>query len=871
MCEGGFPIILHRNDEPNQIPKNAPPILSGCIAKIMLEEPGKARPGLDVETHCKIVGSVARELVNRFPCSIRERLFPEGVELIAAVHDIGKINPHFQEKLRRVLPGYIPNSDPALRNANPDLEKNIGMHGGVSQVALEGVGLYIPEIAGMHHGSSPDSLFFLPEDTLLGGPEWQKARMESVAHLKGFFRCDWPKIGNNAQATVIAGLTTVSDWIGSGPVFEQLSTIDPIHYDAVVREAVDRAGFIFPKLKRGLSFDQVFPSYTPRSIQRALYESVQSPGVYILEALMGSGKTEAALYAAYRMIETGQANGIYFALPTRITSEKIHERMDRFLDAILTPEDQHKTLLAHGSAWLVDSDMGENARPGYEWFDSRKRKLLAPFAVGTIDQALMAVMNVRHGFVRAFGLAGKVVVLDEVHTYDAYTGSIMDTLIHTLRELGSTVILLSATLTEERKRFFMADGRRVAEEVSRKQYPLVSKSIGSQPIEYSPPIHSCQSKVQLSLVQDEDSLVESIRARALAGEHVLWIENTVQEAQKVFKSFASWGQDQHIQVGLLHSRFPVVRRNELESFWVDIYGKEGIPERKGIGKILVGTQVLEQSLDLDADLLVTRIAPTDMILQRIGRLWRHREIDCLRPDGARRQALILAPPLQKVLQNPKWGFGPSGKVYAPYVLVRSLLVFQELGAITVPADMRSLIEDTYRERYEDSAPMREAKNEVAKNREILQSFANNSMTMIGKAASDSITTRYSEKPSCDVLLLLEGSDLANGLLQLVDGETIQVPNSTSLCLAQKKRLAKACMLRMISMPAYLAPDPVSVQELVRLRPFLYVSDVEEDRLRVAVLSKSGVIRGLYGKEANEKYELEYSSLFGYATKKKEGV
>ena len=149
--------------------------------------------------------------------------------------------------------------------------------------------------------------------------------------------------------------------------------------------------------------------------------------------------------------------------------------MNRFLNAILSPEDSHKSLLAHGSAWMTDSDMGENARPGYDWFDSRKRKLLAPFAVGTIDQALMAVMNVRHGFVRTFGLSGKVVILDEVHTYDAYTGTIMDNLIRALREMGSTVILLSATLTAERKLHFLTDGHDKPENILLSHYPLVSK------------------------------------------------------------------------------------------------------------------------------------------------------------------------------------------------------------------------------------------------------------------------------------------------------------------------------------------------------------------------------------------------------------
>jgi CRISPR-associated endonuclease/helicase Cas3 len=774
---------------------------------------------------------VARELVTRFPQMVQESLFPDGVEL----------------------------------------EKNIGMHGGVSQVALEGVGTSIPEIAGMHHGSSPDSQFLLPGDALLGGSRWQKVREELITHLREFFHCDWPSLSSSAQATVVAGLTTVSDWIGSGTVFEQLLPDSSIDYDEMVKVAVDRAGFIAPQLRKGLSFTSVFPTYSPRPIQEALYESVQGPGVYILEALMGSGKTEAALYASYRLMEAGLANGIYFALPTRITSEKVYERMERFLDAILLPEDRHRALLAHGSAWLSESDMGEDARPGHAWFDSRKRKLLSPFAVGTIDQALMAVMNVRHGFVRAFGLAGKVVILDEVHTYDAYTGSILDNLIKVLRELGAIVILLSATLTAERKRLFLATGNQATDTHFLSQYPLVSTSIAGFPVKHSPPIGEPQYEVHISFIQDKDFLVETIREKALSGQYILWIENSVREAQDAFKAFASWGSIHDVPVGLIHSRFPTIRRNELESDWVEAYGKQGLPKRAKGGRILVGTQVLEQSLDIDADLLVTRIAPTDMVIQRIGRLWRHREVDGLRPVEARRQVFIIAPPMEKALHDPLWAFGPSGKIYAPYVLARSLLVLQEVETVTIPYDMRDLIEKTYREHAEESLPMGRARHELVKHRDVLQSFANNSMSMIGRAASDTISTRYSDIASCDVLLLLEGSDLRGGVLRFIDGETVQLPSSQSMGLHLKRQFAKACMIRVISVPSYLAPDPVGIQELSRLRPFLYISDVEEERLRIGILHQSGVIGGVSGRDANKFYDLEYSDVLGYKTTKKEGL
>lgn len=189
----------------------------------------------------------------------------------------------------------------------------------------------------------------------------------------------------------------------------------------------------------------------PREPQSLFIEQVTGPGVYILEAQMGMGKTEAALFAAYQLLAQEKATGIYFALPTQLTSNKIYDRFNAFLKQIIHAESPKQSLLLHSGAWLLDTELGEEGRPGGSWFNQNKRGLLAPFAVGTIDQALMAVMNVKHGFVRAFGLAGKVVILDEVHSYDLYTGTLLNELVAFLRQIDCTVIILSATLSQTRR------------------------------------------------------------------------------------------------------------------------------------------------------------------------------------------------------------------------------------------------------------------------------------------------------------------------------------------------------------------------------------------------------------------------------------
>lgn len=424
-----------------------------CPAKTFQRIDGSVVPGRSVLEHCQIVGETARALVARYPAILRTALFPNGAELAAAAHDIGKVSPYFYEKIRSACstnqastPGshkLIP-----LDGVNPDLEKNWGGHAGVSQVAAKGLGVpeWVPGILGQHHGFSPPVTGKSPDAEIFGGSAWQQERAALVAELKQYLGVDWPVIKCVAQARVVAGLTTVADWIGSGQHFEDPS----LPWQERIELALSEAGWIVPRYRPGLDFSDIF-GFTQRPLQQQLMDTVTAPGVYVLEAPMGLGKTEAALYVGYQMLQQGLASGIYFALPTQLTSNKIHERFNAFLERILTPDCPHRSLLLHGKAWLQSTEMGEEGRPGGAWFHHAKRGLLAPFAVGTIDQALMAAMNVKHGFVRAFGLAGKVVILDEVHTYDAYTGTLLDALVALLRSLNCTVVILSATLNHDRR------------------------------------------------------------------------------------------------------------------------------------------------------------------------------------------------------------------------------------------------------------------------------------------------------------------------------------------------------------------------------------------------------------------------------------
>ena len=832
-----------------------------------------AVPGHTVLTHCQIVGEVARELIQRYPGTLRNALFPDGSPLAAAAHDIGKVSPTFFNKIMRAC------SLETLQGFNPELEKNWGGHAGVSQLTARQLELpkYVPEILGQHHGFSPNLAGMRATDENFGGQVWHQEREQLVAALKSSLNEEWPEIDSVAKARLLAGLTSVADWIGSGHPFDNPET----PWEGKVAGVLDALGMVAATYKPNLRFEDVF-GFQPRLAQTLLIDQVTSPGVYVLEAPMGLGKTEAALYAAYKMLESHQAHGIYFALPTQLTSNKIFERFNTFLQGskqqnlagILADDCSHRSLLLHGNAWLLDTDMGEEGRPGGSWFSQSKRGLLAPFAVGTIDQALMAAMNVKHGFVRAFGLAGKVVILDEVHTYDAYTGSLLDALVALLRELHCTVIILSATLNRERRQELLG---RPADSMD---YPLITASTTSdkeQVSEIKVPAGESR-RIKLALCADDKHAIEQALERAEQGQQILWIENTVKEAQERYLMLAARAAELGVACGLLHSRFTVDDRQKIEDQWVNLYGKAGWPVRQKQGRILIGTQVLEQSLDIDADFMVSRFAPTDMLLQRLGRLWRHDETPHCK--HAKAEAWFLAPDLALAIESPQSQFGDSAYVYSPYVLCRSLEVWQHLTSISLPLDIRNLIERTYCTRSEQGSMSRwlhelDEGTGYRAGRNTLRRLAQVALAEAGNTLPESkAQTRYSETDSHDVLLLRRVKADTDGkwaTLTLLGGSEVELPIQNRALLTKKELRQRTGILmrQIVAVPARDAPKALPVDKLKRLGLhhcfYLGHPDWPEDEcvLRVALVDETDSLRGMDHHKIHDKHQFEYRDDLGY--------
>ena len=832
-----------------------------CLAKSYKTTQNTVMPGRLVSNHCQIVGEVARALMLRMPHWLRDALFPDGSELIAAAHDVGKVSPTFQNKIYMALSQRDEAVLSALKASNPKTEKQWGGHAGVSQATAEAqkVGCFISQILGQHHGFSPNLAMYQATSEVFGGQAWQARRAELFAQLKQALGTEYPVVKNALQARALAGLTTVSDWIGSGALFE-----DPHeNWQPKIEQALDLAGFIQPQLKPGLNFSDVFV-FSPKNTQVKLVDAVKQPGVYILEAPMGLGKTEAALYAAYQLLERKLATGIYFALPTQLTSDKIHERVNAFLNRILDDESPHKrALLVHGNAWLKQFEMGEEGSPGGAWFAQGKRGILAPFAVGTVDQALMAVMNVKHGFVRTFGLAGKVVILDEVHSYDSFTGTILDALVKALRQLHCTVIILSATLTQERRAKLLG----ITPQAN--TYPLITVQPNVGKLEEIAVETIPDVLLTIGHQQEANAIEEALR-RAEEGQQVLWIENTVKEAQDLYKKLAGRATGIGVACGLLHSRFSKTDRATNEKIWVTHFGTDGAETRPQQGRILVGTQVLEQSLDIDADFLVTRIAPTDMLLQRMGRLWRHEETH--RPPAARREAWILAPDLATAILSPELLFGPTAKVYAPYVLCRSLAVWQGTTQVRLPGQIRELIEATYA-KQDESEHMRKHLYQVETMRSKLERLALLGLSQAGTTQpEEKAQTRHSELESTEVLLIRSyqhDQGKKGTWVTLLNNERIWVPHNGRSVRKQWREVSATLMQNTLKVADYLAPKTISKSQIYWLGDYFYLGRPEYDEsvmLRVALVDESGAIKALDMSVVNDRYELSYNALIGYQAK-----
>ncbi|MBN1977393.1 MAG: CRISPR-associated helicase Cas3' [Anaerolineae bacterium] len=683
--------------------------------------------------HLLDVGFVARVLLQP-PASPRWRrvlgqtlgakaeTLHEWLPYFVALHDIGKFSAPFQgaregqrKRLERL--GFT-FSDRANDH-----------HTAIGQVCLAKVlnDLALPETLrdvivdtiGGHHGrfagNEPAKMARHYLETYEPS-EWRDLRAIASAALKQHLLLSpptqWPEPTNvSAAIMALTGFTILCDWLGSD------SARFPLQPDVTLEEylaesqgrahaAAESAGFFaITESQVPTSFAELFPDKQPTRPLQAAIDAVPAdllagPCLAILEAPTGEGKTEAALALAHRLAQARDSDELYYALPTTATSNQMFKRLQTHLRDRLELETQVK--LIHGQAFLIEDDWRleplddletDHREAALEWFGPKKRALLAPFGVGTIDQIELATLNVKHTALRMIGLAGKVIILDEVHAYDTYMTTVIESLLRWLRALDTSVILLSATLPQSRRAALArAYGVDIGGATAAQAYPGLWIFGAGEP--YHAELEAMQPDRTLALnsLHWGDGEVDT-RAKAhwlldavADSGCVCWMVNTVRRAQAIFEAV-----DQLAEPGidrmLLHAQLPLFERERREAALSEKYGPPDDKTQRPERGIVVGTQVLEQSLDLDFDVLVSDLAPIDLLLQRAGRLHRH-----VRSGRNGPPYLCINVPLTAeglpLLDLDRW-------VYAPFLLLQTWAILVDRTEIVLPRDYRLLVEAVY--------------------------------------------------------------------------------------------------------------------------------------------------------------------------------
>ncbi len=811
-------------------------------------------------TTCMIL-RILKEIWQNFP---RGKLISPEAERLAADHDIGKATPFFLSKIYRSINILFP-----WNNIVTDIP---GGHAECSQRILLHTGAAFAKLAGAHHGSTPQDLRLQSGsmEHILGNKEWENSRCNFLKKLhKDLNLGDMGNIPKDREAITL-GAVILADWLSSSM---DLPADTLLPDQKSIRKVIENAGLLPVSWKTKLPFHEIF-GFSPNPLQKACAGIAHPGSIIVIEAGMGSGKTEAALYLAHQLLAAKKANGLYFAMPTRLTSEKIYDRLNTFLSHTIPAAENRNALLIHGEAWLnwileQPSDSAENgavnANPD-SWFQSAKRALLAPFAAGTVDQALLSIVNVRHSALRAFALAGKVVVFDECHSYDAYTGELIAVLIQSIRKWGGTVIILSATLTAEAKRKFL--GETTSGPLSScSSYPLITIAEPEKPLEFIEFQPEKTDTVKIRHSGDDSAAMREALEHALRGEQVLWIENTVFGAQNIYKQLACGPQG--IEVGLIHSRFPAFLRREQESKWVDLLGKNGADNRRKHGRILVATQILEQSVDVDADFLITRLAPGDMLFQRIGRLWRHEKLNTVRPQQAKREMLLLIP---EECSAPEQIQGNTHILlpYDPYWMLRTCEIWKEMNEVHIPDDIRPVLEKIYQNRPEENEIMARLKQEMIQRRDHEKYLANCSRGTADNAQSDEFFgTRLSDDDEVRVLLLRKGNGgcpLNQQLMSVFKDSSIQLP-SAAASRQEKVRAAASLFEVMVKVSNKYAPKYEDFP-LDFLKHILWTGNDSEHPVRAAYVDETGALLTLSGMPVVCKRNLSYHPELGYCISEK---
>lgn len=662
-------------------------------------------------------------------------------KFLGAIHDLGKATPVFQiksakysnstdldsqliDKLEKAGFTNISTLDLSKANATP--------HALASQILLSKYGVKddISLIVGSHHGKSidekmnanthlnayPKNYFQVEDENSSIYKQWETVQeniLQWALFQTGFENvASLPAIDFSTQM-VLSGLLIMADWIASNEDYFPLINIDDDGQSINQKQRLEKGWLKWFKTFtwNPIDVDDINNFYKqrfyfePRDIQYQLSQAIKQtsePSIFILEAPMGIGKTEAALVAGEQLAAKTGRSGIFFGLPTMATSNGIFVRIKNWLDSIIQLSHETKSVqLVHGKAALnddftsiaknIDID-GDGSIIVNQWFSGKKTRILDDFVVGTVDHFLLAALKQKHLALRHLGLSKKVVIIDEVHAYDAYMSQFLYRVINWMGAYGVPVIILSATLPADRrveliKSYIKGSGKKLdliegLDENLKKTtaYPLISYLDGNAVKQFAGKEDLHYENIYINKINDKD-LIEVLKNSLSEGGIAGIVVNTVKRAQTLAKELEQhFGED---TVELLHSSFIASHRINKEKKLLESIGKDGNRPDK---KIVIGTQVIEQSLDIDFDILFSDLAPMDLLIQRIGRLHRHK--DRIRPPKLKEAMCYVL----GTSESFEFESG-SSVVYGNYLLIRTQYYLPNI--IVLPKDISKLVQKVY--------------------------------------------------------------------------------------------------------------------------------------------------------------------------------
>ncbi|MEJ6401092.1 CRISPR-associated helicase Cas3' [Nicoliella lavandulae] len=669
---------------------------------------------------------------NNIPVSELDEKAEQLVKFIALLHDIGKATPAFQSKdsyrgireldlsikSKLIQNGFFPSDDTKIPTSK------FSPHALAGEAILKqyGVNDEIGSIIGGHHGMPVTSIgdvkrqlpkypinYYFSNVYDRIHERWeriQKDYFQWALKESGLNTIDnIPSIKSFGSQVILEGLLVMADWVASNENYFGLFNMDQ------VKDGSNRYKNGWLKWFKTFKWEpEIYTDandyyndrfgFDPHKLQKQLFSTIDDsidPGVFIIEAGMGTGKTEAALSSVEQLAQKKGCSGLFWALPTQATTNAMFGRVEAWCEKIAASSDTNVEIqLVHGKAALNDSftkiphsiDINEDENAGVlvnGWFSGNKKAILDDFVVGTIDQLLLLALKKKHLELRHLGFSQKVVVIDEAHSFDAYMQEYLYRSLNWLGKYGVPVVILSATLPSD-KRLKMINsylGISGADDYNQNNaYPLITYTDGNKVSQISVSDNIDSKNVKLN--KFNGNLLDELKSVLSDGGVAGIIVNTVKRAQQIAKDMIEeFGED---SVELLHSSFIATDRSNKEKNLLLEIGKDN--SHRPYKKIIVGTQVLEQSLDIDFDILFTDLAPMDLLMQRIGRLQRHENNNSNRPSK-------LKKPQVYVLQTDSNYEFDSGSIaiYGELLLIRTQYYLPSI--ISIPRDLSCLVQSVY--------------------------------------------------------------------------------------------------------------------------------------------------------------------------------